>query len=50
MRMRNFRIVTVVGLISFLVGGAATAVVAVVFVSPIAVFLLPRRADLGRAG
>ena len=50
MRMRNLRIATIVGLVSFLVGGAATAVAAVVVVSPIAVLLLPRRADLGHAG
>jgi hypothetical protein len=50
MRMRNLRIATAVGLVSFLVGGALTAVAAVVLVAPIAVLLLPRRAGLGRAG
>lgn len=50
MRMRNLRIATIVGLLSFLVGGAVTAVAAVVVVSPIAVLLLPRRGDLGHAG
>jgi hypothetical protein len=48
-RRRNFTIATAVGLVSFLVGGAATAVAAVVVVAPIAVLLLPRRAQLGHA-
>lgn len=41
--MRKLAIATFVGLLSFLVGGAPTAVVAVVLVAPAAVALLPSR-------
>ena len=42
--MRKLAIATLVGLVSFLVGGAPTAVVAVVLVTPAAIALLPSRA------
>jgi hypothetical protein len=41
--MRNLAVATFVGLVSFLVGGAPTAVVAVLVVAPVAVALLPDR-------
>jgi hypothetical protein len=41
--MRNLAIATFVGLVSFLVGGAPTAVVGVVLVAPAAVALLSAR-------
>jgi hypothetical protein len=41
--MRNLAVATFVGLVSFLVGGAPTAVGAVLVVAPVAVALLPNR-------
>jgi len=41
--MRNLAVATFVGLFSFLVGGAPTAVGAVLVVAPLAVAFLPAR-------
>ena len=41
--MRNLAVATFVGLVSFLVGGAPTAVGAVLVVAPLAVAFLPAR-------
>ena len=46
--MRNLSVATLVGLVSFLVGGAPTAVGAVLVVAPIAVALLPARRSAGK--
>jgi hypothetical protein len=41
--VRNLIVATAVGLVSFLVGGAPTAVGAVLVLAPVAVALLPAR-------
>jgi hypothetical protein len=42
--VRNLSVATLVGLVSFLVGGAPTAVVAVIGIAPLVVAVLPKRA------